>query len=51
MNIAKITCLISGKTWLPDKVEQHGEWITIRMKNRDVVSFHKDNSTIKIRVR
>ncbi len=49
MNIKKVTCLISGKTWTDwAKYKQHDNWLTFKMKNKDSLTFHQDNPTMKV---
>lgn len=49
MNVKKVTCLMSGKTWEKEiaSSQKKDGWFTVKMKNKDVVSFHKDNLTMK----
>ncbi len=49
LNITKITCLMSGKTYEPAKSELHGDWITAKMKDKTSITFHKDNPNWKVK--
>lgn len=39
---------MTGKTWEPKSYEIHGDWYTFKMANKDTLSFHQDNFTMKV---